>query len=138
MIMNADPAGDPNSRVERIYWSVAPVAIRGVTDGARTALTELVAEMSAGQEVPDRVIADQAFDIAVRGIGNRVTIANAQSSERDASANVSSEMELRGFWTPARQIGAFAAGSASVAGLALALWQQGWLWGRPSGVTLAW
>ena len=30
MIMNADPAGDPNSRVERIYWSVAPVAIRGV------------------------------------------------------------------------------------------------------------
>ena len=83
------------------------------------------AGLRADQEVPDRVVADQAFDVAVRGIGNRVTIANAQSSEGDASANVSSEAELRGFWTPARQVGAFAAGSASVAGLALAVWQQG-------------
>lgn len=43
-LMNAEIASD-FQRIDRMYWSVSPAAVRGVVDQVRTALTKLVAEI---------------------------------------------------------------------------------------------
>lgn len=64
------------SSVERIYWSVVPAAIRGVTDQVRTALTKLVADLRVvtprGEEVPSSEAVHQAIQVAVHGKHARV------------------------------------------------------------------
>lgn len=123
---------NPGQQIERIYWSIAPVAIRGVADGIRSALTEVVAEMRAGlsdqAELPDSELADQAYNIAIKGIGNRVSIAHAESAGGDANVTIAPAGELPGFWTPLRKLWAFAASSASIAGFSVVVAQwQGWI-----------
>jgi hypothetical protein len=57
--------------IERIYFSVAPVAILGILDTIRTNLVALVAEIrSAGvgpNGIPSPTVADQAYNVVIKG-----------------------------------------------------------------------
>lgn len=61
----------PNSRVAEVYWSVSNTSIQGLLVRVRTALADLVAELimltPQDQEVPDKVVVDQAVRIVVTG-----------------------------------------------------------------------
>jgi hypothetical protein len=74
-------SNDPYRTVERIYWTVSTIAIHGVLDRIRTALTELVAEIRHGMPgdaaTPSEALATQALNVAVHGKGNRVIVAQA-------------------------------------------------------------
>jgi hypothetical protein len=60
-----------NGRVAEVYLSVPNVAIQGVLVRIRTALAELVAELTTltpqDQDVPDKTAADQAVQFVVTG-----------------------------------------------------------------------
>jgi hypothetical protein len=64
-------SGNPFQHTDRIYWSVSPTAIHGAVDNVRTTLTELITELIAsvprGQEVPTAEQANQAWNVAVNG-----------------------------------------------------------------------
>lgn len=125
--------GNPFQHITSLYWSVSPVALRGIVDRVRTTLTELVAEMRAGmtpdETVPSAQLTDQAVNIAVHGNRSRVNVNTAQSAHGGAStASNRSEDEHSPFWTRSRKVGAFIAGTASISGLGLGLAQvKGWL-----------
>jgi len=123
-------ADDPYQHIERLYWRLSPVAIQGVLDQIRTSLTELVAELRAGmradEALPSADLADQALSVAIHGKGARVTVNAAMTNGGGSSSATPSA--AYGFWTPWKKFGAFAAGLASVGGLALAVGQwQHWL-----------
>jgi len=125
-------SGNPFQHINALYWSVSPVALRGIADRVRTILTELVAEMRAGmpgdQLIPTAELADQAVNVAVHGNKSRVTVTAAQSSVGSTSAASHGEKPGSPLWTRSRKNGAFAAGSASVLGLGFAIAQwQGWI-----------
>lgn len=67
--MNRSP--EYGASIERIYFSVAPVAIHGLLDTIRTTLVSLVAEIrSAGVDssgVPSPEIADRAYNVVIKG-----------------------------------------------------------------------
>lgn len=64
-------SSDYNASIERIYFSVAPVAFHGILDTIRTNLVSLVAEIrSAGvleNGVPTPAVADQAYNVVIKG-----------------------------------------------------------------------
>lgn len=102
--------GDPSLHIERVYWSVSIVALRGVMDAVRTALAELVGELRAGmaegEQAPSAELAEQAFQIAVRGNKNRVIVTHARASDGGPAiaAPQMSESEESGFWTTTRRV----------------------------------
>ena len=125
-VMNAE-RGDPYQHIDRVYWSVAPVAVRGVVDHVRTSLVKLVAEIRAGtpegDAVPSKAAADQAMTFLVTGKRARVNVNAAQASGTGSSATTSvapTPEPERGFWTTWRKIGAAAVGIATIAGAVLA------------------
>lgn len=69
-LMNADLQREYSS-IERIYWTVVPAAVRGVTDQVRTALTQLVAELRASmprdESLPSSDAVHQAIQVAFTG-----------------------------------------------------------------------
>lgn len=64
-------SSDYNVSIERMYFSVAPVAIHGILDTIRTNLVSLVAEIrSAGvltNGVPTSDVADRAYNVVIKG-----------------------------------------------------------------------
>jgi hypothetical protein len=60
-----------NGSVAEVYLSVPKVAIQGVLVRIRTALAELVAELTTltpqDQDVPDKTAADQAVQFVITG-----------------------------------------------------------------------
>jgi hypothetical protein len=84
--------GDRYEEIERVYWSVNKIIIRGVLDGIRTTLTELVAELRAGMpddaDTPSSELAAQAVAVAVHGKGHRVSVVTAQSGAPGTSQAV--------------------------------------------------
>jgi AbiTii len=122
-IMNSESG--PHQHVISLYWSVAPAALQGVLDQIRTALTQLVAEMTAampaGESLPSAAAANQAVQVIQGGRRNRLTINTAQAGdEAVASAGVGAGEES-GSWTTGRRIGAFLVGLATIAGAAAAI-----------------
>lgn len=124
-LMNAEPQTRYSS-IERIYWSVVPAAVRGVTDQVRTALTQLVAELRAtmpgGESLPSSEAVHQAIQVAVHGKRARVNVTTAQASDGSRAtvqAPPTAEPESE-FWTLGRKIGAFVVGLAGIAGAVFA------------------
>jgi hypothetical protein len=75
--------------VQRVYWQVSPIAIRGVLDQIRTRLVELVAELrqeASDPEAPSAEEANQAINVVVRGQGHQVNVSAAQTGAGTARA----------------------------------------------------
>lgn len=123
--------GDSYQQIHRIYWNVSASALEGVIDQVRTTLAELVSEITAGlppgEDLPTREMATQALNVAVHGMGNRVSLTAPQAAGASTST-VAAQEPGGGFWTLQRRIAAFIAGSASVLGALLATHQ---VWGWP-------
>jgi hypothetical protein len=120
-------SGDSSQSILAIYWSISPVAIRGVTDQVRTSLVQLVAELRAGmpddQSLPSAEAAAHAVQVAVTGKRSNVTVTAAQAGnggQANVTANEPAPPES-GFWTRSRRIGAFFVGAATVVGAVIAV-----------------
>jgi hypothetical protein len=112
----------PYQHIDRLYWAVSPIAVRGVVDQVRNALVKLVAEIRAstpaGQELPSEEIATQAMNFAISGKRAKVNVTAAQASGSDTQATVTVPSERQsesGFWTTSRRIGAAVVGAATIA-----------------------
>ncbi len=120
-LMNAQHAG-PGQHIDRLYWSVSPVAVRGSLDLIRTALVKLVAELRVatprGQDVPSEAAANQAINFVVNGKRAKVNVNAAQVSGQGAiiaPAAASPGESESGFWTTSRRVGAALVGIATIA-----------------------
>jgi hypothetical protein len=115
-------------RVVSVYWRVSAADFRGVIEGVRTILIELVAEMRAGTApgapVPPAEVATQALHIAVYGDKNRFTL-NTAMAEDGGTATVTpqaDEVEEPGFWTATRIAWSAIIGIATIVGAVAAVW----------------
>jgi hypothetical protein len=123
-VMSANLHGQ---QILSIYWSVSPVALRGVLDQIRTALTLLVAELRAhtpaDMAVPSADTADQAVQVVVSGRRHTVNVNTVQAtgSGSSASLKVPDPPAEPGFWTRSRRIGAFLVGLATIVGAVAAV-----------------
>jgi hypothetical protein len=118
-LMNAE-SSNPYQHIDRLYWSVSPIAVRGVVDQVRNALVKLVAEIRAttpaGQELPSEEVATQAMHFVISGKRAKVSVSAAQASGSDTRATVTAPSESEsGFWTTWRRIGAAVVGVATIA-----------------------
>jgi hypothetical protein len=129
--MNAE-SDNPYQRINRIYWNVSPVVVRGVLDRIRTALTQLVAELRANmrrdEDIPSAEAANQAVNVVVSGKRSRVQITTAQASGSATTATATTSRtdvppEESAFWTRSRRIGAIVVGSATVVAAVVAVVQ---------------
>lgn len=61
----------PSTHVEIVYWPLSDASLRGLLVQVRSALAELVAELTAltpaAQDVPDQAAADQAVQLLITG-----------------------------------------------------------------------
>ena len=123
-------SGNPFQHTQRMYWSVVPPAIHGVIDRIRTTLTELVTELLAsmpqGQDVPTAEQADNAFNVAVHGAKSRVTITTSQASGGATSAvhqgsRRDDDGDEPGWWTFSRKVWASVVSLFVVAGAVAAI-----------------
>jgi hypothetical protein len=114
---------DPYQRIDSVYWAPAPVAVRGVVDQIRTALTKLVAELRAtmpkGEQIPSEEAATQAMQFVVNGKRAKVNFTAAQASGPSSTAttnvtHAAAETES-GRWTTWRRVGAASVGIATIA-----------------------
>ncbi len=111
---------------------LSPVAIRGVVDGVRTALAELIASIVSGTppdvDVPSRDVVDRAITIVING-GDPNVIVNSVDAGGVATNTVNlAVLEDSSGSSLTRKLATFIAGLASILGLllAVAVW-QGWL-----------
>jgi hypothetical protein len=115
-IMNSDTG--PYQHIISLYWSVSPAAIVGVLDQIRTALTQLVAEitaaMPAGQGLPSAAAADNAVQVVVSGNHHRITVSTTQASGEASAHTTHMPTHESGWWTRSRRVGAFIVGLATV------------------------
>lgn len=117
--------------VERLYWIVSKVAVRGVLDRVRTSLVGLVAEIRSTPDgvtkdgVPSRDAATQAVNVIINGgRRNSVSIVTASGG---SIIETGSDTGGRGTWVRLRKPATFVVGvaglTASIA--AVAAW-LGW------------
>jgi hypothetical protein len=124
-----------NGRIERLYWAVAPVALEGVVDQVRTALTVMVAEIHAnipdGTDTPPAEVATNAIHFAVTGKRNKVSFAAPQGGSIMTPAPAQddeSEQSKLGHWL--KVAGTVILGLVAIAALIFTLMQaQGWKFG---------
>lgn len=116
-------SGMNGQRVLSVYWAVAPMAIRGVLDQIRTALTLLVSEIRANTpadaDLPSAAAANQAVQLVVTGKRHTISVNTAHADGEGATASVAvapSADEDKPFWTRSRRIGAFVVGTATIIG----------------------
>src|SRR5207253_2086023 len=99
-------SGSRSQHINALYWSVSPIALRGIVDRVRTTLTELVAEMRAGMAAdevfPSAELADQAVSVAVYGKKSRVTVTAAQAASGATSTVSLADQTGSPFWTRSR------------------------------------
>lgn len=91
------------TRFERVYFQTDPSAVWRIVDLVRTTLVELVAEMRAARPgprlLPTGDAAERAAQVAVRGIGHRVTVQQAVGDGTSVSSVVKAEGSSRiGVW----------------------------------------
>ena len=81
-----------NGHLERLYWGISLVALDGVIDQVRTALTVMVAEIRANMPdralIPTAEVATNAVTIAVTGKRNQVNLASSQAGSSVAPATL--------------------------------------------------
>jgi AbiTii len=99
--MNAQ--GNWSGTIERIYWSLAPVAFQGVVEQVRTTLAILVAEIRAHTgddgQTPDAETATNAINVAVSGRRNKVNVTSAHGAAKLTASPPSSEDRGLNWWT---------------------------------------
>jgi hypothetical protein len=124
-IMNSESG--PYQHIVSLYWSVSPAALTGVLDQVRTALTQLVAEMTAampvGQDLPSAAAADNAVQVVVSGNHHRVTVNATQASGNATAQTTPTLSHESSWWTKWRRIGAFVVGLATVVAAVVAVTQ---------------
>jgi hypothetical protein len=118
-----------SGHIERIYWAVSPVALDGVVEQVRTALTVLVAEINAnmpdGTVTPPAEVATNAVSFAVTGKRNKIDFAAPQGDSTITTPTPEPEPRR---WL--RIAGAILLGLVAIAGVIFALMQvQGWAFG---------
>jgi hypothetical protein len=125
-LMNAE-SGNRYQHIDRLYWAVSPIAVRGVVDQVRNSLVKLVAEIRAstpaGQELPSEEVATQAMNFVISGKRAKVTLSAAQARGSGPQATVTAPSEQQSepdFWTTSRRIGAAVVGLATIAGAVFA------------------
>lgn len=128
LYMNSQGHTGAYGRINSIYWQVSPVAINGVLDQIRTALTQLVAEMTAAmptdEDVPSAAAADNAVQVVVSGKRHRVTVNAAQAAGERSNSSVDPEpVKEAGFWTTSKKVGGFLVGLATVVAAVVAVTQ---------------
>jgi hypothetical protein len=115
-------AGQPGQHINRVYWTVSEAAIYGVIDQVRTTLVELMAEITAATpekaEEPSAKVADQAVNFVVKGIGARVNVNTAQTTDGSTQL-VGEATPVAGHAWSWRVIGAAAVGVATIIGVIL-------------------
>ncbi len=127
VIMNAQQ--NWNGHIERIYWGVSPVALVGVVEQGRTALTVLVAEIHAnvpeGTIIPPAEVATNAVAFAVTGRRHKITVTAPQGGSTITPPTPDDQPRR---WL--RIAGAVLLGLVAIAGAIFALMQvQGWSFG---------
>lgn len=81
--MNENPDAPYGQTIMSLYWGVSHAAIRGVLDQIRTALVQLVAELSAQTspgDLPSAEAVDQAVHVMVTGKRSTVNVNTAQAT----------------------------------------------------------
>jgi hypothetical protein len=125
-IMNGQGTS-PLASVSAIYWELSAAALRSLTDRVRTMLAELVAELRAGlpddEHTPSAGLTTHAFQVAVQGNKNRVSLITAQARSGGSAVAGSQENSPveRSFWTASRRICAAVVGVATIAGAVAAI-----------------
>lgn len=126
VLMNA--SGQWRGHIERIYWAVSPVALQGVVEQVRTALTVLVAEIHAnipdGTITPPAEVASNAINFAVTGKRNKINVVAPQGG---STVTTTAPEEPRR-WL--RMAGVVLIGLVTIAAAIFTLMQvQGWSFG---------
>lgn len=129
MIMNGTQQW--NGHIERIYWGVSPVAMEGVVEQVRTALTVLVSEIHAnvpdGTVIPPGDVTDSALNVALSGNRNKYKI-NVIAAQGGNEATITGPPDEPRHWL--RTAGVVLLGLITVAGVIFALMQaQNWKFG---------
>jgi hypothetical protein len=126
--MNAQ--GSWSGRIERLYWGVSPATIEGVVGHVRTALINLVAEitdnMPEGAETPPAEVATNAVSFLVTGERHKINFSAPQAATAStALAPPPGEKEEPRHWLKT-SVGVIL-GIVAIVGLLFALMQaQGW------------
>ena len=119
-----DGSGNPYQNIHNIYWAVARSAFQGLLDNVRTTLAELITELVAGlqpgQEMPTAEQANSAVNVAVHGGKSTITITASQASGHATSTIQPSPAGLGGdepgWWTFGRKVWAVIVSIVVVAG----------------------
>jgi hypothetical protein len=127
MIMNGTQHW--NGHIERIYWAVSPIALEGVVDQVRTALTVLVSEINAnvpdGTVTPSSEVANHALHVAVSGKRNKINVTAPQGGTQ---ATIMAPPDEPRRWL--RTAGVVVVGLITIVAAVFALMQaQGWHFG---------
>jgi hypothetical protein len=115
-----------SGHIERMYWGVSPVTLEGVVGQVRTALINLVAEITTnmpdGAETPPAEVATNAVNFVVTGERHKVSFSAPQAST--ALATPPPEEQPRR-WV--RIAAAVVVGIAGIVGVFFAVMEvQGW------------
>jgi hypothetical protein len=122
--MNAQ--GNLNGHLERLYWSVSPVALDGVVDQVRNTLTVMIAEINAnlpdGTDTLPAEVATNAINVAVNGKGHKINLAAPQQGSTVTTTSPEEEPRRWG-----RTAWGVLLGLVAIIAAVLALMQvQGW------------
>ena len=118
-----------NGHLQALYWGVSPVALDGVVEQVRTALTVMIAQINAslpdGTDTPPAEVATNAITFAVTGKRNKISFAAPQGGGTVTTASPGQDEQGPRQWV--RIAGAVLLGLVAIAGLIFALMLvQGW------------
>ena len=82
-----------DTHFQDLYWKIPPPAMRAVVERVCTDVVGLVGEMRSGmnrgQGLPSPDIANQAFNVVVKGTGNRVVLKKVRQESKSSSPDES-------------------------------------------------
>lgn len=118
-----------NGHIERLYWAVAPVALEGVVEQVRTALTVMVAEIHAhlpeGAGTPPAEVATNAIHFAATGKRNKINFTATQGGSRVQPTPPPDDEQKPRHWL--RMAATVLIGLMTIVGVVFAFMQvQGW------------
>ena len=98
LLLYMNSSGNYGMQLERLYWQVMPTPIRGVVERVGTDIVGLVAEMRSGmargQDLPSPDVANQAFNVVVKGTGHRVVVKNVRQESGEGAPEESTRHRI--------------------------------------------
>jgi hypothetical protein len=118
-----------SGHIERLYWGVSPATIEGVVGHVRTALINLVAEitdnMPEGAETPPAEVATNAVHFLVTGERNKISFSAPQAGQASTALATPPADEHPRRWV--KTSAAVVLGVLTIIGVFFAIMQaQGW------------